>query len=71
MEKEIEQYNKDVELANDLLLNFFDKNKEACIRLYYLHPHNRSRIPCDISLERLCEIIRLKIKRDEDALHMD
>lgn len=62
MEEEIEQ-------SNDLLLNFFDKNKEACIQLYY--PNNKNCIPCDISLEKLCEIIKLKIEREANSVRMD
>lgn len=60
---------KEIEDRNNLLLNFFDKSKKACIRLYY--PHNKNCIPCDISFEKLYEIIKLKIEKDTDAIRMD
>lgn len=60
---------EEIENKNNLLLNFFDKNKEACVQLYY--PNNKNCIPCDISFEKLYEIIKLKIEKDIDAVRMD
>ena len=59
---------KKIEDRNDLLLKFFEENKNACVRLHY--PHNKG-IPCDISFEKLYEIIKLKMEKESDAVHMD
>lgn len=58
-----------MEDRENLLLKFFEENKNACIRLHYLP--NKDGVPCNISFETLYEIIKLKIEKDADAVRMD
>lgn len=60
---------KEIEDRNNLLLKFFEENKKSCIRLHYSQGKNG--IPCDVSFEKLYEIIKLKIEKDTDSIHMD
>ena len=59
---------KEIEDQNNSLLKFFEENKKGCMRLHY--PHNKG-VPCDVSFEKLYEIIKLKIEKDIDAVRMD
>lgn len=59
---------KEIGDRNNLLLKFFEENKNACIRLHY--PYGKG-VPCDISFEKLYEIIKLKIEKEVDLVRMD
>jgi len=62
---------KEIEDRNNLLLKFFDENKKACIRLHY--PYSKEYpvncVHCDISFEKLYEIIKLKMEKDTESLN--
>ena len=60
---------KEIKDRNNLLLKFFEENKEASIRLHY--SHDKKGIPCDISFEKLYEIIKLKMEKEDGSVHMD